>query len=67
MYKLSIHERPNKKWRLVIYFDGFKNHIKIVEYDDLDTAIKELKRAIEIRENPKLITKQMLGKKYETN
>lgn len=50
MYKISLHERKNNKWRLVLSFDGIKHSIKTVEYDSLDIAIKELKRAIEIRE-----------------
>ena len=53
MYKVSLHERKNNKWRIVLSFDGHKHSIKTIEYNDLDTAIKELKRAIEIREKAK--------------
>ena len=50
MYKVSLHERKNNKWRVVISIAGSKHSFKTIEYDDLDIAIKELKRAVEIRE-----------------
>lgn len=49
MYKLSLHEKKNGVWRLIVHFAG-PIHIKSIDYPDVDTAIKELKRAIEIRE-----------------
>lgn len=45
MYYISLHEQ-NKKWRLILHF---KNYVKAFDYSDLESAIKNLKRAIEIR------------------
>lgn len=49
MFKLSLQEKKNGVWRLIVHFAG-PIHIKSIDYPNLETAIKELKRAIEIRE-----------------
>lgn len=48
MYKLTLSETNNNSWRLTLRFQKF---IKSIDYVDLEIAIKELKRAIEIRNN----------------
>ncbi len=49
MYKLSLKETNDKKWRLELIM---ANHIKAIEYDSFESGVKELKRAYEIRESP---------------
>ena len=53
MYKLSLHEKA-RGWRLILHF---KEGTKSIDFPTLETALKNLNRAIEIREMSK---KEML-------
>ncbi len=48
MYKLSLKETNDGKWRLELIMP---KHIKAIEYDTFEYGVKELKRAYEIRES----------------
>ncbi len=58
MFKLSLQEKKNGVWRLIVHFTG-PIHIKSIDYPNLETAIKELKRAIEIRERGEKICNEI--------
>lgn len=48
MYRLSLKETNDGKWRLEIILP---KHIKAIEYDSFERGVKELGRAYEIRES----------------
>jgi hypothetical protein len=60
MYRLSLEEQKNGQWYVLVWT---QNSVKTIKYSNLELAIKELKRAVEIRQNSKKIAKKLMRKK----